>query len=166
MKTYVKKNGRFEYIGEGTVYSKNRLVLREDGEGNGDANTLTLTNNSEGGTKASASEIKHDAKQELQAASAISKPKQFSVQPNEVAGVTPNTSPAQNSNVPPPTANVAENDPNLETNIINNAKNNTITNIKPANEGVSVSNKKKINEMRMNSVPFTKRELSSLLKRR
>jgi hypothetical protein len=156
MRTYVKKNGKLNLVGEGRLYSKRDLILRE--QDNGDSNTITLTNNSEGGQKAAPNEIKNDARKELQAVN-TSKEKQFSVEPREVAGVN---APVQTntSNVTPPTATVSITDPRVETIMANNAKNGITTNLQQN----SVNPRKVMDEMRMNSVPFTKRELSSLLK--
>lgn len=156
MKTYVKKNNKLIHIGEGRLFSKRDLVLRE--QDNGDANTITLTNNSEGGQKASPNEIKNDARKELQTVS-TSKEKQFSVEPREVAGVN---APVQTntSNVTPPTTTVSIKDPRVETIMADNAKKGITTNLQQN----SVSPRKVMDEMRMNSVPFTKKELSQLLK--
>ena len=165
MKIYVKKDKVLKLLGEGKVYSKKDLVLREfGGDNNGGTDTITLTNDGEGTDKKTPSnELVNNVKQELPKVSAGGKQVQFNVSPDDVAGVTPNTQLTQNSTQAPPSVNVSMNDPRLPQMMQQNAKNGYSTNIvKPINS--SVTPKKVMDEMRENSIPFTKAELTKFLK--
>ena len=65
MKIYVKKDKVLKLLGEGKVYSKKDLLLRED-DSNGGTDTITLSNDGEGvDKKTPPSEMANDIKNEL-----------------------------------------------------------------------------------------------------
>ena len=162
MKVYVKKDKGLKLLGEGKVYSKKELMLKEqDGDNNGGTDTITLTNDGEGTDKKTpANELANDIKTELPKVNAGGKPVQFNVSPDDPAGVTPNTQLTQNSTQAPPSVNVSMNDPKLAQMITRNAQNGYSTNVIKS----SVESRKVMDEMRANSVPFTKSELTEFLK--
>ena len=163
MKVYVKKDKALKLLGEGRIFSKKDLLLKEE-DLNGGTDTITLTNDGEGtDKKATPNEMADDIKKELPKVNAGGKPVQFNVSPDDVAGVTPNTQLSQNSTQAPPSVNVSMNDPRLTQMMQQNAKNGYSTNVvKPINS--SVDSRKVMDEMRENSVPFTKSELTEFLK--
>lgn len=163
MKVYIKKDNALKLLGEGKVYSKKDLVLKEE-DLNGGSDAITLTNDGEGVEKKTPpNEMANDIKKELPKVSAGGKPVQFNVSPDDVAGVTPNTQMTQNGTQAPPSVNVSMNDPRLTQMMQQNAKNGYSTNvIKPINS--SVESRKVMDEMRNNSVPFTKKEMTEFLK--
>ena len=163
MKVYVKKDKALKLLGEGKVYSKKDLILKEE-DLNGGTDTITLTNDGEGiDKKTPPSEMANDIKNELPKVNAGGKPVQFNVSPDDIAGVTPNTQLTQNSTQAPPSVNVSMNDPRLTQMMQQNAKNGYSTNVvKPINS--SVESRKVMDEMRENSIPFTKSELTEFLK--
>ena len=164
MKILVKKNNGLVNLGEGRIYSKSQLRLNEI-DSNGDSNTITLTNTGEGtDSKSQPNELANDAKKELNTVNASGKKIQFSVQPNSVAGVTPNMSLTQNSTKAAPSVNVSQNDPRLTTLMQTNAKNGYATNIIKGIQTSSVAPKKVLDELRKNSIPFTKKELHKFLR--
>ena len=163
MKVLVKKSNGLVNLGEGKIYSKKALILKEV-DNNGDSNTITLTNSGEGTDfKSQPNELANDAKKELNTVNASGKKMQFSVPPNSVAGVTPNMSLNQNSTQSPPSVNVSQNDPRLTTLMQTNAKNGYTTNIVKGMQNSSVASRKVMDEMRRNSIPFTKKELHKFL---
>jgi hypothetical protein len=164
MKVYVKKDKVLKLLGEGKVFSKKDLVLREfGGDNNCGSDTITLTNDGEGSDKkTSPNELATDIKKELPKVNAGGKPVQFNVSPDDVAGVTPNTQASQNSTQAPPSVNVSMNDPRLTQLMQQNAKNGYSTNVQNIN--ASVESRKVMDEMRANSIPFTKSELTEFLK--
>lgn len=163
MKVYVKKDKTLKLLGEGRIFSKKDLLLKEE-DLNGGTDTITLTNDGEGTDKKTPpNEMANDIKKELPKVNAGGKPVQFNVSPDDVAGVTPNTQLSQNSTQAPPSVNVSMNDPRLTQMMQQNAKNGYSTNVvKPINS--SVDSRKVMDEMRENSVPFTKSELTEFLK--
>jgi hypothetical protein len=164
MKIFVKTDKGLRNLGEGRIYSKNQLRLIE-ADTNGDESTITLTNNGEGpDAKAPASELVNDANKELNIVNAGGKKTQFQVAPTGVAGVTPNTSLTQNSTQSAPAVDVSKNDPRLATLIQKNAQNGYATNIVKGTVNSSVASRKVMDEMRNNSIPFTKKELNKFLR--
>ena len=163
MKIYVKKDKALKLLGEGRIFTKKDLILKEE-DLNGGTDTITLTNDGEGTDKKTPpNEMANDIKKELPKVNAGGKPVQFNVSPDDVAGVTPNTQLSQNSTQAPPSVNVSMNDPRLTQMMQQNAKNGYSTNVvKPINS--SVDSRKVMDEMRENSVPFTKSELTEFLK--
>ena len=163
MKVYVKKDKALKLLGEGRIFSKKDLMLKEE-DLNGGTDTITLTNDGEGTDKKTPpNEMANDIKKELPKVNAGGKSVQFNVSPDDVAGVTPNTQISQNSTQAPPSVNVSMNDPRLTQMMQQNAKNGYSTNVvKPIN--ASVDSRKVMDEMRENSVPFTKSELTEFLK--
>lgn len=163
MKVYVKKDKTLKLLGEGRIFSKKDLLLKEE-DLNGGTDTITLTNDGEGTDKKTPpNEMANDIKKELPKVNAGGKPVQFNVSPDDVAGVTPNTQLSQNSTQAPPSVNISMNDPRLTQMMQQNAKNGYSTNVvKPINS--SVDSRKVMDEMRENSVPFTKSELTEFLK--
>lgn len=163
MKVYVKKDKTLKLLGEGKIFSKKDLLLKEE-DLNGGTDTITLTNDGEGTDKKTPpNEMANDIKKELPKVNAGGKLVQFNVSPDDVAGVTPNTQLSQNSTQAPPSVNVSMNDPRLTQMMQQNAKNGYSTNVvKPINS--SVDSRKVMDEMRENSVPFTKSELTEFLK--
>ena len=147
MRTYVKKNNRLINIGEGRLYSKNDLVLKEDNTG------ITAVANSVGQNFKSESD-------------AVTKIQQASRQPGvSQVQVPKNDLPIAAHKSQDPTLQ----DTNTEINL-NNLTPSTLSKLGADGQGnVTVKvrenkNPKKLSEMRMNSVPFTKKELSQLLK--
>ena len=163
MKIYVKKDKALKLLGEGRIFTKKDLILKEE-DLNGGTDTITLTNDGEGTDKKTPpNEMANDIKKELPKVNAGGKPVQFNVSPDDVAGVTPNTQLSHNSTQAPPSVNVSMNDPRLTQMMQQNAKNGYSTNVvKPINS--SVDSRKVMDEMRENSVPFTKSELTEFLK--
>lgn len=163
MKVLVKTNKGLKILGEGKIYSKSQLRLNEV-DNNGDSNTITLTNSGEGSeSKAPPTEIANDAKKELSTVNASGKKTQFQVTPTSVAGVTPNASMTQNSTQAPPAVDVSKNDPRLPNLLQKNAQNGYSTNIIGL-ETSSIKSRKVMDEMRRNSIPFTKKELHKFLR--
>ena len=164
MKVYVKKDKVLKLLGEGKVYSKKNLMLKEE-DMNGDSNTITLTNDGEGSdSKTPANELGTDAAKELNTVNASGKNVQFNIQPNRVAGITPNNTITQNGTKSTPAVTVSQKDPRLNTLIQKNAQNGYATNVVKGLQTNSVLPKKVMDEMRANSVPFTKTELTEFLK--
>lgn len=163
MKVFKKINNGLMELGEGKLYSKSQLKLNE-ADTNGNSDTITLTNSGEGtDAKSTPSEIVNDSNKELNAVNASGKKTQFQVPPTGVAGVTPNTSLTQNSTQSPPSVSVSKNDPRLATLIQKNAQNGYATNIVKSSITSSVAPRKVMDEMRRNSILFTKKELHNFL---
>ena len=147
MRTYVKKDGKLNLIGEGRLFSKNELMLREDIDANlGSADSIQQAqlkakkqmNQNAGVTSASIEAGKADGQADTQSGEGIK------------LEVPVNATGKQLAQAQKMTKDQGSDDAQI-----------TFT-----KEDPNSTNESRIYEMRMNSVPFTKRELSELLKGR
>lgn len=145
MRTYVKKNGKLNLVGEGRLYSKRDFVLREDIDANlGSASSIQQAqlkakkqmNQNAGVTSASIEAGKADGQADTQSGEGIK------------LEVPVNATGKQLAQAQKMTKDQGSDDAQI-----------TFT-----KEDPNTTNESRVYEMRMNSVPFTKRELSSLLK--
>lgn len=153
MITYVKKNNRLVPIGEGRLYTKKELLLREFGGETNNNNKITLTSDSPQKETADAHVTK--AKQELPK---IPGNNAYHIDAEKLYGATPKQNP-MGTNQPRQSVTVSLKDPNLPQEVRTNAANGYDTNIEE-----SVNRKRSIDEMRRNSIPFTKKEMTRFLK--
>lgn len=144
MKTYVKKNGVLNFVGEGRLYTKNELLLKEDIDANlGSADSIQQAqmkakkqmNQNAGVTSASIEAGKADGQVDTQSGEGIK------------LEVPVNATGKQLSQAQKMTKDNGSDDAQI-----------TFT-----KEDPNSTNESRLYEMRMNSVPFTKRELSRLL---
>lgn len=144
MKTYVKKNGVLNFVGEGRLYTKNELLLKEDIDANlGSADSIQQAqmkakkqmNQNAGVTSASIEAGKADGQADTQSGEGIK------------LEVPVNATGKQLSQAQKMTKDNGSDDAQI-----------TFT-----KEDPNSTNESRLYEMRMNSVPFTKRELSRLL---
>jgi len=160
MKVYVKKDSVLKLLGEGKVYSKKDLVLREmDGDNtNNDTVSINLAPDNK---NTSISDLSRNAQTARTQVNAAGKQVVGDVNIEDMEGISqPTIGPndpgsdmfvtAQDSSAPAiRQAGVA-------------AANGKISNVRiPLNQ--SVTSKKVMDEMRANSVPFTKSELTEFL---
>lgn len=145
MRTYVKKDGKLNLIGEGRLFSKNELMLREDIDANlGSADSIQQAqlkakkqmNQNAGVTSASIEAGKADGQADTQSGEGIK------------LEVPVNATGKQLAQAQKMTKDQGSDDAQI-----------TFT-----KEDPNSTNESRIYEMRMNSIPFTKKELSSLLK--
>ena len=145
MRTYVKKNGKLNLVGEGRLYSKAELLLREGGlDANiGSADSIQqaqlkakkMMNQNAGVDSASVEAGKADGQADSQSGEGVK------------LQIPINATGKQLAQAQKMTKDQGSDDSEIQ--FVKNDSNST--------------NESKIYEMRMNSVPFTKRELSKLL---
>ena len=153
MKVYVKKDKVLRLLGEGKVYSKKELVLKENG--------VTAVANPDGQDFGSESDAVNKINQELRkpGVDAVVTPKSDlpvakNIQQQQQTADFQTTIPANNLN--PSTLSKAAKDGQGEVKVQ-----------KPTTTGAimsSVTPRKVMDEMRANSIPFTKSELTKFLK--
>ena len=152
MKIFVKKDNGLKQLGEGRIYSKSQLKLNEFTNGKV---SLTLNPN---GQDVRASSVQTSAQNMLHQ---VPQATAVTVQANDIDGVTaPTFSPSDPRN--DTVQNIAAK--NATGAAVQNAAKNggtiQITKDDPQNNGLGES---RIIEMRRNSIPFSKKELSNFL---
>ena len=156
MKVYVKKDKVLKLLGEGKVFSKKELMLKEDEK-------LSLTADEEDG----AEPVGNAVQKGVSELDSIGKDASYEIKPQNVAGgrVKPQTT-VSNGAPLTPTVTVNKNDPNLVNIVKTNTANGTGVKIQDVRGSVnsSVTPRKVMDEMRANSIPFTKSELTKFLK--
>ena len=170
MKVYVKKDKVLKLLGEGKIYSKKDLLLREFGDDSTESdstnygsadNPANISLSSNNGDISSPQKVSQSANAIAPKISGLPNAKaSFSL---EDAKWTP--TPNINKNEPGADATLPadDNSPEAIGNAVEKAKQLRIGNIQvPLNQ--SVTPRKVMDEMRANSVPFTKKELTAFLK--
>jgi hypothetical protein len=155
MKVYTKKNNGLRLLGEGMVFSKGQLMLKED-------DTLSLTPDEEDG-KQSAPEVVKKGEEEL---NSIGKDASYTILPKDVnGGITKPQQSSSNGNPQTPIVTVDKTDPNIVNTVRTNVPiGNGVRIVDKQQVNSSVTSRKVMDEMRANSVPFTKTELTKFLK--
>lgn len=153
MKIFVKKGNSLKNLGEGRIYSKGELRLNEAFT-NGKV-SLTLNPN---GQDVQASSVQTSAQNML---NQVPQATAVTVQSDDIDGVT---APTFSNNDPrnDTVQNIAAKNATSAT-VQNAAKNGGTIQITKDDQGQNGLGESKIVEMRKNSIPFTKRELSSFL---
>jgi hypothetical protein len=163
MKVYVKRDKVLKLLGEGKVFSKKDLILREfGGDTNSSDDDTVSINLSPDNTNKNPSQLSQNAITARNTVTAPGKKIVGNVPVEDVNGVTAPT--------------LSQNDPGNDMTI--DSPDNTSTGIKNAAVAASkarvgsvtvpikdsVKSKKVMDEMRANSIPFTKSELTKFLK--
>lgn len=153
MEIFVKKGNSLKNLGEGRIYSKGELRLNEAFT-NGKV-SLTLNPN---GQDVQASSVQTSAQNML---NQVPQATAVTVQSDDIDGVT---APTFSNNDPrnDTVQNIAAKNATSAT-VQNAAKNGGTIQITKDDQGQNGLGESKIVEMRKNSIPFTKRELSSFL---
>lgn len=161
MKIYSKKNNGLRLLGEGRVFSKKELVLKEmNGDTGNDTDTVSVNLSPDNDNKDS-SELAKNA----QTASTISAPGKQIVGNVNIEDVNGVSAPTISPNDPGSDMSIKAN--GNSSNDIKNAAN-AAAKARVANVTVPIRNsvtpRKVMDEMRKNSIPFTKSELTKFLK--
>ena len=162
MKIYSKKNNGLRLLGEGRVFSKKQLVLREfDTDTTSNNNDTVSVNLSPDNSNSNPSDLAKNA----QTASTISAPGKKVVGNVNIEDVNGVSAPTISPNDPGSDMSIKAN--GNSSNDIKNAAN-AAAKARVANVTVPIRNsvtpRKVMDEMRKNSIPFTKSELTRFLK--
>ena len=153
MKIFVKKGNRFKHLGEGRIYSKSELRLNEYAN---DKVSLTLNPN---GQNVNASNIQTAARNMM---NKVPQSTAVTVQADDINGVTPPMFSANDPRNDTVQTIAAKNATGVA--IQNAAKNGGTIQITKDNTNQSGLGESRMIEMRRNSIPFSKKELSKFLK--